>query len=164
MIEPGIINGMDEYVTLSVLALHRDFFDYVDMQARGVWDALEVPSASSRRIGVMGLGVLGQAVLARLASRRIGDQCRSRSTSRRRRSDRGARFTAPVPRNSRRGRPRASSSRAPLLAASAHLCHAACGQHDAARHGGGHCAGKHPQASARRTARRPDRQRSRLLN
>jgi glyoxylate/hydroxypyruvate reductase A len=68
MVEPGIINGMVEYVTMSVLALHRDFFDYVDMQASGVWDALEVPAASSRRIGVMGLGVLGQAVLARLAT------------------------------------------------------------------------------------------------
>lgn len=68
MVEPGIINGMIEYVTLSVLALHRDFFDYADMKSGGVWDALEVPSASTRRVGVMGLGVLGQAVLERLAT------------------------------------------------------------------------------------------------
>lgn len=68
MVEPGIINGMIEYVCLAVLALHRDFFDYVAMQATGTWDALEVPPASSRTVGVMGLGVLGQAVLERLTT------------------------------------------------------------------------------------------------
>ncbi|MBY6262667.1 glyoxylate/hydroxypyruvate reductase A [Azospirillum sp. 412522] len=66
MVEPGIINGMVEYVSLSVLALHRDFFDYVEMQATGAWDPLEVPPASARSIGVMGMGVLGRAVLERL--------------------------------------------------------------------------------------------------
>jgi glyoxylate/hydroxypyruvate reductase A len=68
MVEPGIINGMVEYVTLSVLALHRDFFDYVAMQPSGAWNPLEVPPASSRTVGVMGLGVLGQAVLQRLST------------------------------------------------------------------------------------------------
>lgn len=68
MVEPGIINGMVEYVSLSVLALHRDFFDYVDMQTTGKWDPLEVPPASARTIGVMGMGVLGRAVLERLAT------------------------------------------------------------------------------------------------
>lgn len=68
MVEPGIINGMIEYVSLAVLALHRDFFDYVAMQSTGTWDPLEVPPASSRTVGVMGLGVLGQAVLERLAT------------------------------------------------------------------------------------------------
>ena len=29
MIEPGIVDGMVEYVTLAVLALHRDLFEYV---------------------------------------------------------------------------------------------------------------------------------------
>jgi glyoxylate/hydroxypyruvate reductase A len=68
MVEPGIINGMVEYVTLSVLALHRDLFDYLERQVRGAWDPAEVPAASARCVGVMGLGVLGQAVLARLAT------------------------------------------------------------------------------------------------
>jgi glyoxylate/hydroxypyruvate reductase A len=67
MVEPGIINGMVEYVSLAVLALHRDFFDYVEMRSDRVWNPLEVPPASARTIGVMGMGVLGQAVLARLA-------------------------------------------------------------------------------------------------
>jgi glyoxylate/hydroxypyruvate reductase A len=47
MVEPGIINGMVEYVSLSALALHRDFFDYVAHQAARVWNPLEVPPASA---------------------------------------------------------------------------------------------------------------------
>ena len=68
MVEPGIINGMVEYVSLAVLALHRDFFDYVEAKAARRWNPLEVPPASARTIGVMGMGVLGCAVLERLAS------------------------------------------------------------------------------------------------
>jgi len=68
MVEPGIINGMVEYVSLSVLALHRDFFDYVAAKTARVWNPLEVPPASARTIGVMGMGSLGRAVLARLAT------------------------------------------------------------------------------------------------
>jgi glyoxylate/hydroxypyruvate reductase A len=68
MVEPGIINGMVEYVSLAVLALHRDFFDYVAAKAARTWEALEVPPASARTIGVMGMGVLGRAVLERLAT------------------------------------------------------------------------------------------------
>jgi glyoxylate/hydroxypyruvate reductase A len=68
MVEPGIINGMIEYVTMSVLALHRDLFDYVCMQPSGAWDPIEVLPASARSVGVMGLGVLGQAVLERLGT------------------------------------------------------------------------------------------------
>ena len=68
MVEPGIINGMVEYVSLAVLALHRDFFDYVAAKAARIWDPLEVPPASARTIGVMGMGALGRAVLERLAS------------------------------------------------------------------------------------------------
>ncbi|WP_157217940.1 2-hydroxyacid dehydrogenase [Flavisphingomonas formosensis] len=68
MVEPGIINGMVEYVSLAVLALHRDFFDYIETRPKRIWNPLEVPPASARTIGVMGMGVLGQAVLARLAT------------------------------------------------------------------------------------------------
>ncbi len=68
MVEPGIINGMVEYVSLAVLALHRDFFAYVAAKAARVWKPLEVAPASARSIGVMGMGSLGRAVLERLAS------------------------------------------------------------------------------------------------
>ncbi len=68
MVEPGIVNSMIEYVMMSVLALHRDLFDYLRMQAATVWRPMEVHPAGARTVGVMGLGVLGQAVLERLAT------------------------------------------------------------------------------------------------
>ena len=70
MVEPGIVNGMIEYVTMSVLALHRNFIDYVRAQAVGAWQPIEVVPASARSVGVMGLGVLGRD--AALALRRLG--------------------------------------------------------------------------------------------
>jgi glyoxylate/hydroxypyruvate reductase len=67
MVEPGIIESMVEYVTLSVLALHRDFPAYREQQRAGRWEEIRVRTAASRRVGVMGLGVLGRAVLERLS-------------------------------------------------------------------------------------------------
>lgn len=68
MVEPGIVDGMIEYVTLAVLALHRDLLDYVRDQADGAWRPVEVRPPSARTVGVMGLGVLGTAVLERLGT------------------------------------------------------------------------------------------------
>jgi glyoxylate/hydroxypyruvate reductase A len=81
MVEPGIIDGMVEYVTFAVLALHRDAFDYVAAQSKGTWAQSEVWPASTRTIGVMGLGVLGRAVLERLAT--FGFRLRGWNRSRR---------------------------------------------------------------------------------
>jgi glyoxylate/hydroxypyruvate reductase A len=71
MVEPGIVNGMVEYVSLAILALHRDFFHYLDAKTAKVWDPIDVPPASARTIGVMGMGSLGRAVLERLATYRF---------------------------------------------------------------------------------------------
>jgi glyoxylate/hydroxypyruvate reductase A len=65
-IEPGIVNGMIEYVTMSVLALHRRLFDYMRSQAASAWKPLHTVPADASSVGVMGLGVLGTAVLDRL--------------------------------------------------------------------------------------------------
>jgi glyoxylate/hydroxypyruvate reductase A len=67
MTEPGIVEGMIEYVVQAVLTLHRDGFDYARQQAARVWQPLPVRPAASRRVGVLGLGMLGRAVLERLA-------------------------------------------------------------------------------------------------
>lgn len=65
MLEPGIAETMVEYVTMSVLALHRDLLDFISLQKEQVWREIRITPAKRRRVGVMGLGQLGQAVLER---------------------------------------------------------------------------------------------------
>lgn len=80
MVEPGIVRGMVEYVTHAVLGLHRDMAQYARQQAEGVWKPLPVLTAGERRVGVLGLGSLGQAVLAQLVG--LGFDCAGWSRSR----------------------------------------------------------------------------------
>lgn len=66
MVEPGIVAGMVEYVSLAVLSIHRDWPAYAAQQRAREWKALPVATTSARRVGVMGLGMLGRAVLEAL--------------------------------------------------------------------------------------------------
>ena len=68
MIEPGLTQGMVEYVTFAVFGLHRDMVRYLQQQREEKWLAHSVKPAATRRVGVMGLGELGQAALRQLAS------------------------------------------------------------------------------------------------
>jgi len=79
MIEPGIVDGMVEYVTQAVLTIHRDLFDYELQQQARTWQPMPLRAAASRRIGVLGLGMLGTAVLDRL--RLFGFACAGWSRS-----------------------------------------------------------------------------------
>jgi len=66
MLEPGIAETMVEYVTMAVLTLHRDLLHFISQQKQQVWREIRITPAKRRRVGVMGLGQLGQAVLERL--------------------------------------------------------------------------------------------------
>lgn len=79
MVEPGIVDGMVEYVTLATLALHRDLIDYIAQQRARVWEPIRLRSAAGRRVGVLGLGMLGSAVLEKL--RGFGFDCAGWSRS-----------------------------------------------------------------------------------
>lgn len=67
MIEPGIIGTMADYVSMATLALHRDLPFHVAEQRAGRWSWRDVAPAQQCRVGVMGLGELGRASLAKLA-------------------------------------------------------------------------------------------------
>ncbi len=79
MVESGIIQGMVEYVTLAVLSIHRDWRTYVAQQRDKAWKTHQVYPARSRRVGVLGLGTLGRAVLERLST--FGFSCAGWSRS-----------------------------------------------------------------------------------
>jgi glyoxylate/hydroxypyruvate reductase A len=81
MVDPGIVQGMVEYVTHAVLDLHRDMPAYRRAQQQRQWQPLQVRPASERRVGVFGLGSLGQAVLDKLVG--FGFDCAGWSRSRR---------------------------------------------------------------------------------
>ena len=81
MAEPGVIAGMVEYATMAVLALHRDLPTYIRQQRDRQWAAHRVYPAAKRRVGVLGLGVLGCAVLDQL--RTFGFQLAGWSRTRR---------------------------------------------------------------------------------
>lgn len=73
MIEPGLVDGMVEYATLAVLAVHRHWPAYIAQQRERRWQTLPIRTAATRRVGVAGLGVLGQAVIEKL--RGFGFRC-----------------------------------------------------------------------------------------
>lgn len=80
MVEPGIVNGMVEYVTHAVLDLHRDMPAYRRAQQQRQWQPIPVRPAGERRVGVLGLGSLGRAVLDKLVL--FGFDCAGWSRSR----------------------------------------------------------------------------------
>ncbi|MFJ3484166.1 2-hydroxyacid dehydrogenase [Pseudomonas sp. NPDC090202] len=66
MLDPGIAQGIVEYACFAVLSLHRQIPLYLQQQRERQWQDHLLQPASQRRVGVMGLGNLGQAVLESL--------------------------------------------------------------------------------------------------
>lgn len=59
MVEPALTEGMTEYVVYQVLRFHRRMPEYEAQRARREWRELPQIRPMDRRIGILGLGVLG---------------------------------------------------------------------------------------------------------
>lgn len=67
MVDPALAEGMTEYVTAGVLSLHRDLHHYRAAARQGEWTHRPQVRAADRRVGVLGMGMLGQSALSALA-------------------------------------------------------------------------------------------------
>ena len=62
MVDPGLTEGMVEWVLAQVLAWHRNLFAYAAGQAAGAWVPLDERLARERTVVVLGAGALGRPV------------------------------------------------------------------------------------------------------
>jgi glyoxylate/hydroxypyruvate reductase A len=68
MIDPGLTQGMTEYVVLHVLRHHRREPELEARQRRHLWKPFYTPLASARRVGVLGMGEIGRDAARHLAA------------------------------------------------------------------------------------------------
>ncbi len=61
LIDPTLAGSMAEAVATHVLALHRNLPRYAQQQRKKLWVQHELPLASERHIGILGLGEMGLA-------------------------------------------------------------------------------------------------------
>src|SRR5262245_60488527 len=66
LVDDGLTAGMTEYVLLHVLRYHRRLPELEAQQREGLWRKLSYPLAKDRRIGILGMGVLGTDAANRL--------------------------------------------------------------------------------------------------
>ncbi len=66
MVEPGLTAGMVEFVVMSALYHHRFMLDYALQQRSKTWREIEQIPTTRRRVGILGLGVLGGACADKL--------------------------------------------------------------------------------------------------
>ncbi len=67
LVDPHLTTAMSEYVQLQVLRLHRQDLAYLAQQRRCEWRPLPQPNAGERRVGILGLGVLGSDAALKLS-------------------------------------------------------------------------------------------------
>ncbi len=68
MVDPGLVDGMVEWVAAQVLAWHRNLFAYRGKQQRTVWEPAAEKLAHERIVTVLGAGALGGPVATMLAT------------------------------------------------------------------------------------------------
>jgi glyoxylate/hydroxypyruvate reductase A len=79
LVDPGLVEGMVEWVAAQVLAWHRNLFVYRDQQRAGQWLPQAELMARERTVTVLGAGALGGPVAALLAA--LGFKVRTWSRS-----------------------------------------------------------------------------------
>ena len=79
MVEPELTQGMSEYVALQVLRYHREVPELERQQREKVWHERIVPTAPSRKVGLLGCGVLGQDCARVLHALKFDLACWSRT-------------------------------------------------------------------------------------
>lgn len=67
MVDEGLTQGMTEFVVMAVLRHHRRIHDYQTQQRQKHWAQLVTPLAPDRKVGILGLGVLGADSAEKLA-------------------------------------------------------------------------------------------------
>ena len=68
LVDPHMTDAMSEYVVLQVLRLHRRDLEYRAQQEAGIWRELDQQNAAARRVGILGLGELGQDAAKKLSA------------------------------------------------------------------------------------------------
>ena len=68
MVDPLLAVDMTQFAIHWALHFHRGLHHYADLQQRKEWRQIAYPEAGERRVGIMGLGVLGTDAAARLAA------------------------------------------------------------------------------------------------
>src|SRR5690606_21454576 len=68
VVDPDLTGRMVEWVVFQVLLHHRQHLAYAAQQRARQWKGLTQPVASDVRVGILGLGVLGQAAAEALAA------------------------------------------------------------------------------------------------
>jgi glyoxylate/hydroxypyruvate reductase A len=68
LVDDAMADDMGDWVALNVLRFHRRDPEYRRFQTERRWVRLDQPYAKDRRVGILGIGFLGQAVARRLSA------------------------------------------------------------------------------------------------
>ncbi|MEX1109713.1 MAG: glyoxylate/hydroxypyruvate reductase A [Dongiaceae bacterium] len=68
LVDEGLTQGMSEYVLMHVLRYHRRAPEFEESQRRSRWEPLLYPLARDRKVGILGLGVLGSDAARKLVA------------------------------------------------------------------------------------------------
>lgn len=71
LVDDELTRGMAEYVLATVLRYHRQLDRYEAFQRQAHWNPLPWPEPAARRVGILGLGVLGTAAAGQLRHARF---------------------------------------------------------------------------------------------